>query len=98
MKDMSQGRRGAALSAGKSDSRKKPVPFVTVRGKAGCAASERKLELVVAANAKATQMLEETSDRVLVVYGEQAASIYYESCDVTAEPAKATPGNSRKAS
>lgn len=97
MKDMSQGRRGAALSAGRSGARKRPVPFVTIRGKAGRTASDEKLELIVAANAKATHLLEETSDRVLVVYGKQAASIYYECCDATPEPVKSASGN-RKAS
>ena len=42
--------------------------------------------LVAQANSMATDLLEEKSDRVLVVYGKQAASIYYEGAEAPEKP------------
>ena len=52
------------------------MPVVVLKAKAGSPADLEKLR--VQANLKASGLLEESSDRVLVVYDKQAASIYSE--------------------
>jgi hypothetical protein len=49
---------------------------LVIKAKAGSPADLAKLRVPV--NQKASGLLEEHSDRVLVVYGKQAASLYYE--------------------
>ncbi len=53
------------------------MPVMTIKSKARRPSQIQKLFLQ--ANEKASDLLEETSDRVLVVYDKLAACIYYES-------------------
>ncbi|MFZ5469447.1 MAG: hypothetical protein ACOZIN_08420 [Myxococcota bacterium] len=59
------------------------MTIVTIRAR-----SKKPQELVDKASVKANHLLGEKSDRVLVVYGKDAASIYYEP---EAPPAKSAP-------
>ncbi len=52
------------------------MPVLTIKAKS--AAPAQRDRLLVAANEMASDLLEAKSDRVLVVYDKQAASIYYE--------------------
>lgn len=52
------------------------MPVMTIRAKPS--GPSRPEDLVALANAKASDLLDRKGERVLVVYGKQQASIYYE--------------------
>lgn len=51
------------------------MPVMTIKARGGPSGLSR---LVALANEKAAGLLDSAGDRVLVVYGKQAANIYYE--------------------